>query len=417
MPTAVPGSAEVQVMLKDRKVNDPVEVWVREIPPEGEQQAPPWSPATAIDQSLFSKPLPLMVLGVWRAQIRVKGSRGEGTIGMPVSARVAAPKAMNMRIAVALVGLFGLLYSSGYQLLVGLGSATEQEASQGAIRRGRIYAAIGLTVLSGYVSILAYVWYLAHVNTRSVSVPPLTSELGSISPTMMELRIKDSDERPLVDLQPDHGKMMHMVVVEMPGAARFFHLHPRRVGPGRFQFATPPPGNYKLFADVCRSSGEGETVTTNLDVDAAGGSTSFEDPDDSASTQPAFGALPAEAMTYSVGDGLKITWKNSARSINKCDLQKLTFELSDDRRRPLPLEPYMGMDGHLLIMRSDANVFAHVHPMGTLPGMMPMHDMANMSKTDVSFPYGFPDRGLYRLWVQVKYQGRVRTGVVDVRVN
>ena len=34
-----------------------------------------------------------------------------------------------------------------------------------------------------------------------------------------------------------------------------------------------------------------------------------------------------------------------------------------------------------------------------------------------SFPFGFPQTGLYRLWVQMKRDGRVYTGVFDVRVN
>jgi hypothetical protein len=121
-----------------------------------------------------------------------------------------------------------------------------------------------------------------------------------------------------------------------------------------------------------------------------------------------------------VGDGLEVKWKYpTPNSIVKGAFQELTFELSDANGRPLPLEPYMGMDGHLLIMREDGNMFAHVHPMGTLPGrMMPMNDApAHAPRLQVSFPYGFPDRGVYRLWVQVKYDTRVRTGVFDVRVK
>ena len=84
--------------------------------------------------------------------------------------------------------------------------------------------------------------------------------------------------------------------------------------------------------------------------------------------------------------------------------------------------------------RDDFAVFAHVHPTGTLAGRMAMPAshatmtpeehakmMAAMAEridgARVSFPYGFPSAGRYRLFVQVRHEGTVRTGVFDVDVR
>jgi hypothetical protein len=424
MPPAVPGSAEVQVLLKDHDIADRVEVWVREIPPEGEQRAPAWGRAAAIDENFFSKALPLMEIGIWRAQIRIKGKRGSGIVEVPVSARVAAPKAMSSSIAVLLVGLFALLYSSGYRMLVGLGRDAQRKSDEEVPRRAagkaRIFAVVCLTALSVYLAILAFAWYLAHINTRGGSLPSVTAQFRWQNPTTLEISVNDSDGRPRFDLQPDHGKMMHAFVIDVPKATYFFHLHPEQTAPGQFllHLSSTQRGQYKVFADVLPSSGDGQTVTASLDVPSIPGASSTRDPDDSSSSQAAFGALPVDQKIFPIGDGRKIRWVDPPRlPLKKGEFHNLTFELIDADDKALGLQPYMGMDGHLVIMRSDAQMFAHVHPMGTLPGrMMPMADMTHSQKLQVSFPYGFPDAGLYRLWVQVKHD-RVETGVFDVEVR
>jgi hypothetical protein len=36
---------------------------------------------------------------------------------------------------------------------------------------------------------------------------------------------------------------------------------------------------------------------------------------------------------------------------------------------------------------------------------------------EVTFPFGFPKPGLFRIFVQVKYNGRIETGVFDAQVK
>jgi hypothetical protein len=88
----------------------------------------------------------------------------------------------------------------------------------------------------------------------------------------------------------------------------------------------------------------------------------------------------------------------------------------------------MGMLGHAAFVSTDRTVFAHVHPIGSVP--MPavqlaqpdnphaMHMMfAEGPPLEVSFPYGFPRPGAYRIFVQMKRAGQIVTGIFDARVE
>jgi hypothetical protein len=96
------------------------------------------------------------------------------------------------------------------------------------------------------------------------------------------------------------------------------------------------------------------------------------------------------------------------------------------------LELYMGMPGHAIFVRRDRRVFAHVHPSGSapmaamdiaMPSMLSMRSMPSHAQhgaglpATVSFPYGFPEPGDYRIFVQVKRAGRVVTGAFDAHVE
>jgi hypothetical protein len=58
--------------------------------------------------------------------------------------------------------------------------------------------------------------------------------------------------------------------------------------------------------------------------------------------------------------------------------------------------------------------------MGDMPGMSHgtmEHSMTAALPPVVSFPYGFPKPGDYRIYVQVKQGGKIETGVFDARVE
>jgi hypothetical protein len=92
------------------------------------------------------------------------------------------------------------------------------------------------------------------------------------------------------------------------------------------------------------------------------------------------------------------------------------------------MQLYMGMMGHAAFVAADGSVFAHVHPSGSAPmaalalaGAINPHaehmTMDGGLPAEVSFPYGFPKPGTYRIFVQMKRGGQVLTGAFTTKVE
>ena len=169
-----------------------------------------------------------------------------------------------------------------------------------------------------------------------------------------------------------------------------------------------------------------------------------------------------------LNDGSTMIWMDKPTQVLEAGkLYTLKFAVADAQGKAAPLEPYLGMGGHAAILRSDGTVYIHLHPIGTysmaaegslvgriadtsrtfhypeavhfrdsidayiaklktlseveknrmlissMPGMAHEMKINNM----VAFPYAFPRAGHYRIWVQVKRNGRILTGVFDTQVN
>jgi hypothetical protein len=234
------------------------------------------------------------------------------------------------------------------------------------------------------------------------------------------------------DLLPDHGHLMHLYVIRVPEMDLVWHLHPRQTGDSSFTQNLPsmPAGRYALFADIVHATGFPETPTTQIELSAiAGQPLDGNDAGDDAGGQfaPAISAAGEPAVPLS--GGYRMVWERPSQPIHARQPYEFRFRVEDPSGHPADgMELYMGMQGHAAFVRSDLTVFAHVHPSGSVP-------MAALSLTEfnpqaahmmpssaavpslVSFPYGFPKAGDYRIIVQVKRSGRVETGIFDTRVE
>lgn len=100
-------------------------------------------------------------------------------------------------------------------------------------------------------------------------------------------------------------------------------------------------------------------------------------------------------------DGYRVALGGDLRSGRSGEL-KLT--VSRNGRPVTDLQPYLGAYGHLVALRSGDLAYLHVHPNEGGPGPV------------VSFTATAPSAGTYRLFLDFKHEGKVRTAAFTVRV-
>jgi hypothetical protein len=446
-PPVVPGVADIEVRVLDGQPRELTVVPLRLTGP-GAVFAPIADQATRSidDPRMFSAGLWMMVAGPWQVRITVDGDRGHGQVAVPVDA--LALRTLQMERWRALVLLpFALFIVFGFIAIVGASTGQAQtdpgqRLSPG--RRRRAWIARGVaTVFVAIVLVLGNWWwnveasdYAGYIYKPLEMHPSLDSSAGlSLTlhdPGWLGFRVVD-------DLVPDHGHVMHLFMVRTPDLDRLVHLHPTQTYAGVFNHRLPglDAGQYRLFGDIVHSTGFAETAVADLTVPVVD-KRPLEGDDSEASV--VLGApLEAERTIAPLADGAHMVWQRDAAPLVTRRPYQLVFRVEDASGMPVTdLEPYMGMPGHAVIIKRDMRVFAHVHPFGTaamqsialaaatLPGLAqgPTPDPHAMHRTEgvapaatVSFPYGFPQPGQYRVFVQVRRKSGVQTGVFDVRVS
>ena len=202
----------------------------------------------------------------------------------------------------------------------------------------------------------------------------------------LRFRIEDAEGEPVRDYDRLHEREMHLIVVRRDGA-HFQHLHPELDATGTWStpVTLPAAGVYRVFADFA-TGGEDHTLATDL---SAGGS--FE-------PRPFPAPAPVDAVA---GYEVRLT----AGTPRAGEASPLRFAVSRDGAAVTGLENYLGAKGHLVALREGDLAFLHVHPEQT--------GEANV----IPFAAHFPTPGRYRLYLQFKHQGQVRTAEFTVEVQ
>ncbi|HTB83342.1 MAG TPA: hypothetical protein VK742_06785 [Candidatus Sulfotelmatobacter sp.] len=461
MPNVVPGRAEITVQVRSEET-----VNVSFVPISARTAASNAPPAelgapVAGETNLYTGGLWLMTTGAYGIEVHVHGSSGEGIVQIPVNS-VAIEQLPLPRALGGILIVLGLVLFFGAMAVIGA-AAGESTLSPGAQpapgNRRKYWIAAGVT---GLVLALALFggnkWWESEENhfrvrLRSGGYPDLAAEVTTTnSRRILHLVIgrKAFSPNDLPNLARDHGKLMHLFLVRQPGHDAFAHVHPIRADKLAFDDVLPPlpSGDYELFCDLTFENGLSSTATNFIHLppipDASSGKPDLKmDDDDSWSTNvTASREDSGNDIVCRLDDGTQIIWKKhpALRVRQNAGLQ---FKVLDASGQPAKLEPYMGMMSHAAVMRTDGRVFSHLHPSGnfsmaalkffddklardngrvisTNDPICAMPDMNVAAANDpatVSLPYEFPTSGDYRIWVQVKTGGEVKTGIFDATVN
>ena len=190
-------------------------------------------------------------------------------------------------------------------------------------------------------------------------------------------RIVDTDGDTVRDFDVEHTKRLHLIVVRRD-LTRYVHVHPTQTADGSW---TVPlrfrdPGTYRVFADFTAKGAERATLGTDVTVPGA----SRPEP------------LPAPAARASV-DGYDVALSSKREAGEE---RALAFTVTRDGE-PVAVEPYLGADGHLVVLRQGDLAYLHAH------------NEDEPQPGPIRFMVGYPSAGRYRLFLQFQHEGRVHT--------
>lgn len=222
------------------------------------------------------------------------------------------------------------------------------------------------------------------VSEGGYTLVPARSTLAAGADTPFRFHITGPDGRPLRDYTETHEKDLHLIVVRRD-LSGFQHVHPKRAADGTWSIPldVPAAGVYRVFADF-QPAGLPDGLTLGTDVSVAGTYT------------PA--RLPAPAASTHV-DGYDVTMRGATPAAGETTL---SFTVTRDGREVRDLQPYLGAFGHLVSLRSGDLAYLHTHP-------AQQARRGQRGGPAVRFATEFPTEGTYRLFLDFKVDGVVRT--------
>ncbi|NEA27815.1 DUF748 domain-containing protein [Actinomadura bangladeshensis] len=231
------------------------------------------------------------------------------------------------------------------------------------------------------------------VSEDGYTLTPRTTTVTPGEKTDFRFTINGPDGKPVTGFTPLHGKRLHLIVAQRD-LSGFQHLHPTEIGGGVWTvpIELPKPGVYRFFTDV-QPEGAARQLTLGIDVFAPG---------DMRRTP-----LPKPEQVAKV-DGYEVRLTGG---LTPGKSTELTLTVSKDGKPVTDLQPYLEAYGHLVALRQGDLAYLHVHPDGE-PG-----DGKTKPGPGITFFAEAPSTGAYRLYLDFKHDGKVRTAEFTVHAG
>jgi hypothetical protein len=226
--------------------------------------------------------------------------------------------------------------------------------------------------------------------TLALETPRIAAGAG----TELRFSVRDANGRRITAYEREHGKELHFIVASRDLAV-YRHLHPTRAADGTWSTTAdlPTAGAYRAFADFKPAAAGAGGVTLGADLAVSG------------TYAPA--KVPAPAAT-AVVDGYEVTLDGGLRPGKRSELG---LKVTRNGKPVTDLQPYLGAYGHLVALRSGDLAYVHVHPNGE------PRDGSTAPGPEISFTTTAPGPGTYRLFLDFRHGGEVRTAAFTVEAG
>lgn len=240
----------------------------------------------------------------------------------------------------------------------------------------------------------------------TVDIETVPAQLKAGDSAKLIFTIRNGEGKPVQDLQITHERLVHVIIASADFTV-FAHIHPDDLAPVTdemkkkaeypVRFTFPKAGQYIIALDTAAAD---NLISEHFTVDVSG--------------EPKMGQFVKDFSREKIFGDLSVTLSTVPEEITAGKETTLKYMIRKDGKPVTDLEPFLSAPMHLAIISSDLDNFIHEH--GQLPGSPMGHDhMAHMMHMntpkkfgpEIDVPVVFPGSGVYQIFSQVGYKGKV----------